>query len=50
VLMTVRAFYLDLAHWALDEPSRWGPWAVPCPIRGEQEEDPPQGPHGPAHP
>ena len=33
ILMTVRAFYLDLAQWALDEPSRWGPWAVPCPIR-----------------
>ncbi len=32
-LMTVRAFYLDLAQWALDEPSRWGPWAVPCPVR-----------------
>ena len=31
--MTVRAFYLDLAQWALDEPARWGPWAVPCPIR-----------------
>jgi len=34
ILMTVRAFYLDLAQWALDEPSRWAPWAVPCPIRG----------------
>jgi hypothetical protein len=33
ILMTVRAFYLDLAQWALDEPARWGPWAVPCPIR-----------------
>ena len=33
ILTTVRAFYLDLAQWALDEPSRWGPWAVPCPIR-----------------
>jgi integrase len=32
-LMTVRAFYLDLAQWALDDPARWGPWAVPCPIR-----------------
>ncbi|OLZ65555.1 hypothetical protein AV521_31355 [Streptomyces sp. IMTB 2501] len=32
-LMTVRAFYLDLAQWALDEPARWGPWAVPCPVR-----------------
>ena len=32
-LMAVRAFYLDLAQWALDDPARWGPWAVPCPIR-----------------
>jgi hypothetical protein len=34
VLFTVRAFYLDLTQRALDEPARWGPWAVPCPIRG----------------
>jgi hypothetical protein len=33
-LMIVRAFYLDLAQWALDDPARWGPWAVPCPVRG----------------
>jgi integrase len=33
VLMTVRAFYLDLTQWALDDPARWGPWAFPCPIR-----------------
>ena len=32
-LMIIRAFYLDLAQWALDDPARWGPWAVPCPIR-----------------
>jgi integrase len=32
-LMAVRAFYLDLAQWALDDPARWGQWAVPCPIR-----------------
>ena len=32
--MVTRAFYLDLAQWALDEPARWGPWAVPCPVRG----------------
>ena len=29
----MRSFYLDLAQWALDDPVRWGPWAVPCPIR-----------------
>jgi integrase len=31
-LLRVRAFYLDIARWAVDEPARWGPWAVPCPI------------------
>jgi len=31
----VRAFYLDIAQWAMEEPSRWGPWAAPCPIRRE---------------
>jgi integrase len=36
VLGTVRAFYLDLAHWAMDDPARWGPWVVPCPIRAEE--------------
>ena len=35
VLITVRAFYLDLSQWALDDPARWGPWAVPCPIRAD---------------
>ncbi|MBF8193664.1 site-specific integrase [Nonomuraea sp. K274] len=33
VMMAVRAFYLDLAQWALDEPHRWAQWAVPCPIK-----------------
>ena len=32
-LTVVRAFYLDIAHWATEDPARWGPWAVPCPIR-----------------
>ncbi|MFE2409970.1 tyrosine-type recombinase/integrase [Kitasatospora sp. NPDC059408] len=32
LLMHVRAFYLDLAQWAAEEPARWGPWAVRCPI------------------
>jgi hypothetical protein len=35
-LTPVRAFYLDLAHWAIEDPSRWGRWVVPCPI-GEEE-------------
>jgi hypothetical protein len=32
-LATVRTFYLDIAQWATDDPARWGPWAVPCPIK-----------------
>ncbi len=29
----VRSFYLDIAQWATEDPSRWGPWVAPCPIR-----------------
>jgi integrase len=32
VLTTVRSFYLDIAEWADDDPPRWGPWAVRCPV------------------
>jgi hypothetical protein len=32
VLSAVRAFYLDIAEWAEDDPARWGPWAVRCPV------------------
>lgn len=32
--MTVRAFYADVAHWALEDPGRWAPWAAPNPISG----------------
>lgn len=32
VLTRVRAFYLDLQQWALEDPS-WAAWAVACPIR-----------------
>ncbi|MFB8137610.1 tyrosine-type recombinase/integrase [Streptomyces mirabilis] len=35
-LAVVRAFYLDLAQWAMDDPARWGVWAAPCPIREEE--------------
>ncbi len=35
-LTPVRAFYLDLAHWAVENPARWGPWVAPCPV-GEEE-------------
>lgn len=31
-LLSVRAFYLDLACWAAEEPARWGQWAVPGPV------------------
>jgi len=34
-LTAVRAFYLDIAEWAADDPARWGPWAAPCPIRSD---------------
>jgi hypothetical protein len=31
-LLRVRACYLDIAQWAVDDPGRWAPWAVLCPI------------------
>ena len=37
-LTPVRAFYLDLAHWAVEDPGRWAPWVAPCPI-GDSEID-----------
>ncbi len=37
VLMLVRAFYLDIQEWALEDAS-WAQWAVPSPVRrGETE-------------
>ena len=35
-LIPVRAFYLDIARWAADDPARWGPWVAPCPVREEE--------------
>src|SRR5439155_6822940 len=35
-LVKVRAFYLDLSQWALEDPSRWAQWAVPCPIAPDE--------------
>jgi hypothetical protein len=32
VLNRIRAFYLDLQQWALDDPS-WAPWVAPSPVR-----------------
>lgn len=34
-LVKVRAFYLDLSQWALEDPGRWAHWVVPCPISRE---------------
>lgn len=28
----VRSFYLDINHWANDEPQRWAQWAAPSPV------------------
>ncbi|MBU3866915.1 site-specific integrase [Streptomyces sp. 4503] len=35
-LTPVRAFYLDLAHWAVEDPARWAGWVAPCPIGSEE--------------
>ena len=32
VLSAVRSFYLDIAEWADDDPARWAPFAVRCPV------------------
>ena len=32
-LAAVRSFYLDIAQWALEDPSRWAQWATVCPVR-----------------
>ena len=32
VLTAVRAFYLDIAEWADEDPAQWGPHAVRCPV------------------
>ncbi|MGW3422453.1 tyrosine-type recombinase/integrase [Streptomyces phaeochromogenes] len=33
---SVRAFYLDVAEWAIDDPARWGPWVARCPISARE--------------
>ena len=35
-LTPVRAFYLDLSHWAVEDPARWGSWVAPCPVGSEE--------------
>ena len=37
-MVQIRSFYLDIAHWAVEEPSRWGPWVAPCPIKATEIE------------
>ncbi|GLW54013.1 integrase [Kitasatospora phosalacinea] len=32
LITSVRAFYLDIAQWAVDDPAQWSRWAAPCPI------------------
>ncbi|MFD3476682.1 tyrosine-type recombinase/integrase [Streptomyces sp. NPDC058695] len=39
IFIAVRAFYLDIARWAGEEPGRWGPWVVPCPIKVAETAD-----------
>ena len=43
-LTAVRAFYLDIAQWAADDPARWAPWAAPCPVRAEEIPHTKEGP------
>jgi hypothetical protein len=31
LMIAVRALVLDLAQWASEEPSQWGPWVAPQP-------------------
>ncbi|MEV7304103.1 tyrosine-type recombinase/integrase [Streptomyces clavifer] len=38
-LNQVRAFYLDIAQWALEDPGRWGPWVAPSPVRADELEN-----------
>jgi hypothetical protein len=44
ILLVVRALYLDLQQWALEDPARWAQWAAPSPIteadlRGQAKAD-----------
>lgn len=32
LLIAVRALYLDVQAWALEDPARWGRWVTRCPI------------------
>ena len=44
IFLVVRALYLDLQQWALEDPDRWAQWAAPSPIteadlRGQSKAD-----------
>jgi len=32
-LVTVRAFYADIAQWAAEDPARWAQWVAPNPVK-----------------
>ncbi|WP_157129496.1 tyrosine-type recombinase/integrase [Nocardia amamiensis] len=32
ILIMVRSFYLDIAHWAAEDPATWGLWVAPPPV------------------
>ena len=36
IVSSVRAFYMDIAQWASEDPGRWAQWVVPCPIRDSE--------------
>lgn len=36
IFIAVRAFYLDIARWSTEEPTRWGPWVAPYPIKAAE--------------
>jgi hypothetical protein len=35
-LVFVKAFYEDIARWAIDDPVRWARWATPCPVKASE--------------
>jgi integrase len=35
-LMIVRGFYLDVAHWAIEDPARWAASVAPSPVRDQE--------------
>jgi integrase len=35
-LTPVRAFYLDLSQWAIEDPGHWAQWVAPCPVSQEE--------------